>query len=532
MNSRAIVPLIVVAIVAWFLFSRYQQGKMPLPGLPNPAPITSATDPNTTDPNATGTSTTTSGVTDPNATDPNATDPNATDPNATDPNATDPNATDPNATDPNATDPNATDPNAQVISTQISADLTDPISSQPTKSMLALQAMRDGSPAARIVLADEWLKTHPTDALFAIERSNALTKVLNKPALELGFSAPLSGPLKQVGEAFLQGTNLAIQEANQAGGIGGKRINLTVLNDGGDKAQAIEVASKLLSSDALGVIGPYSSSTTLASSEIYNQGLPIIAPAATNPKVSSAGPYIFRVAPSDLEQGSAMARLVLARGHKAVAVLFDENDAYSKGLADAFSAEAERIGLQVSPITFTLNSYTTAKVGNYAVDAMFISGYTPDVAMIAKLESLQPREIFAGDGAYGQDLIAQGGEAVNGVIVSSFWHATLTDPASVGFTKKFQNRYGGGTPNANAMQAYDATRTMLEAIKRSKIASKDTPVAEARTAIKTALEGFRTKPGVGVTAPVKFDVNGDVIGRPFVAIQVKDGKFVAIGLAK
>jgi branched-chain amino acid transport system substrate-binding protein len=495
MNSRAVVPLIVVAIVAWFLFSRHQAGKLLLPGLPDPVPITSTTDPN----------------------------------------ATDPNVTDPNSSNSTVADPNTTDPNAPVISTQSApptVDLTDPISSQPTKAMISLQGIRDASPATRIVLADEWLKSHPTDALFAIERGNALTKILGKPFLELGFSAPLSGPLKQVGEAFLQGTNMAVQEANQAGGISGKRINITVLNDGADKAQAIEVASKLLSSDALGVIGPYSSSTTLASSEIYNQGLAIIAPAATNPKVSSAGPYIFRVAPSDLEQGSAMARLVKARGHRAVAVLFDENDAYSKGLADAFSAEGERIGLQVAPIIFTLNAYTTAAVGNYAVDSIFVSGYTPDVAAVAKLESLQPREIFAGDGAYGQDLIAQGSGSVNGVIVSSFWHATLEDANSKTFTKRFQARYGGGTPNANAMQAYDATRTMLEAINRSKVASKNTPVADARAAIKKALEGFRTKPGVGITAPVKFDANGDVIGRPFVAIQVKDGKFVAIGLAK
>ena len=118
------------------------------------------------------------------------------------------------------------------------------------------------------------------------------------------------------------------------------------------------------------------------------------------------------------------------------------------------------------------------------------------------------------------------------MIVSSFWHATLSDPASVGFTKKFQNRYGGGTPNANAMQAYDATRTLLEAIKRAKLISGTTTLSDARAKVKTALESFRNKPGVGVTAPVKFDANGDVIGRPFVAIQVKDGKFVAIGLAK
>jgi branched-chain amino acid transport system substrate-binding protein len=483
MNSRAIVPLIVVAIVAWFLYSRYQQGKMPLPGLPDQPVIIEPIDPAITNP-------------------------------------------------PVVTDPGTLDPNTTVITTPPSIDETNPISSLPPATATALQGVRDAKPSQSIVLADAWLSKHPTDALFAIEKSNIISKLLNKSSLELGFSAPLSGPLKQVGEAFLQGTNMAVQEANQTGGIGGKRIDVSVLNDGGDKAQAIEVASKLLSRDALGVIGPYSSSTTLAASEIYNQGLPIIAPAATNPKVSSAGPYIFRVAPSDLEQGSAMARLVKARGHKAVAVLFDENDAYSKGLADAFSAEGERIGLQLAPITFTLNGYTTAEIGNYAVDSIFVSGYTPDVAAVAKLESLQPREIFAGDGAYGQDLIAQGGETVNGVIVSSFWHATLDDANSKQFTKRFQARYGGGTPNANAMQAYDATRTMLEAIKRAAIASKNVPLAEARTKIKAALETFRVKPGIGITAPVKFDVNGDVIGRPFVAIQVKDGKFVAIGLAK
>jgi branched-chain amino acid transport system substrate-binding protein len=488
MNSRAIVPLIVVAIVAWFLFSRYQQGRLPLPGLPDqPVAVDAAT---------------------------TATTAEAADPIVSGP-----------------AQPTAT-PNEPVITTRTQTDLTDPISSQPAKALIALNAIRAASPSTRIVLADDWLNTHPTDALFAIERGNALTKVLNKPFLEIGFSAPLSGPLKQVGEAFLQGTNMAVQEANSTGGINGRRVVVNVLNDAGDKAQAIEVASKHLDSEALGVIGPYSSSTTLAASEIYNQGLPIIAPAATNPKVSSAGPYIFRVAPSDLEQGSAMARLVKSRGHKAVAVLFDENDAYSKGLADAFSAEAERIGLQAADITFKLNNYDTAKVGNYAVDAIFVSGYTPDVAAVAKLESLQPREIFAGDGAYGQDLIAQGGDTVNGVIVSSFWHATLDDANSRKFTKKFQARYGGGTPNANAMQAYDATRTMLEAIKRARLVSGTSTLSDARARLKKALESFRSKPGIGVTAPIKFDVNGDVIGRPFVAIQVKVGKFVAIGLAK
>jgi ABC-type branched-subunit amino acid transport system substrate-binding protein len=73
------------------------------------------------------------------------------------------------------------------------------------------------------------------------------------------------------------------------------------------------------------------------------------------------------------------------------------------------------------------------------------------------------------------------------------------------------------------MQAYDATRTLLEAIRRAQNLT--------RGSVRTALETFRTRPGPGITGLVQFDANGDVVGRPWVAIQVKNGGFQAIGLA-
>ena len=57
------------------------------------------------------------------------------------------------------------------------------------------------------------------------------------------------------------------------------------------------------------------------------------------------------------------------------------------------------------------------------------------------------------------------------------------------------------------------------------------------SSVREALETMRSRPSVGVTAPVRFDANGDVIGRPWVAIQVQrntNGKleFRAVGYAK
>jgi branched-chain amino acid transport system substrate-binding protein len=475
MKTGPIITILIVALIAFFLYSQYQRGRVSLPGLPS-VPATTA-------------------------------QPTSPQPIASSP----PSASTTPPANPTGTIPPPTDP---------ASTLLGALSSEPIRIVLLV---RDGKNAEAVAAADAWLAKNPTDAVVALERQNAVTGLVTRPTVTIGLSAPLSGPLKQVGQAFAQGVNLAVTEANSAGGVKTKRVIVEIVNDGGNRTQAIDAASKLFKSKAVGVVGPYSSSTTLASAEIYNQGLAIIAPAATNPRVSQAGPYIYRVAPSDAQQGASLARLVKARGHKQVAVLSDPNDAYSKGLADAFVTEAEKIGLTTQAITFDLNGYTNPKVGNFAVDAIFVSGYTADVAAVARLEVLQKREIFGGDGAYGQDLLQQGGKFVEGVVMTTFWHSTLTDAASKTFRQRFEARYGGGTPNANAMQAYDATRTLLEAIRRA-----PNPTREG---IKAGLETFRTRPGPGITAPVKFDANGDVVGRPWVAITVKDGAFQAIGLA-
>ena len=476
MNARALVPLFVLLLVGYFIYDQYQRGRVALPGLPS-QPTTS---PNTSQP----------------------------------------------------TSPSSPTPPAGAQNLEIEPGL---FAAKPEqRQVFELLAKKDY--ATVITTADAWQRRNPTDALVGLARENAIAELGNSSMYTLGVSAPLTGPLKQVGEAFLQGVLLAVREVNNNGGVTvlgeTNRITIRVLNDAGDRATAIKVASAFASDKLIwGVVGPYSSSTLLAAAPIYNNSdRPVIAPAATNPRISQAGQMIFRVAPSDSTQGASLARLVKAKGYNSVAVLFDENDAYSSGLADSFKREAAQIKLTTSDTPFTLSNYDSAKVGNYGVQAIFVSGYTNDVAAVAKLEKGFGKPIFAGDGAYGQDLLAQGGDAVAGVIVTSFWHSTLSDPNSKRFTARFSELFGGGTPNANAVQAYDAARTLIEALRRAK-------TLKSSEDVRRSLETFRTTPGPGVTAPVRFDANGDVVGRPWVAIQVQrnpSGKlrFQAIGYAK
>ncbi|MFN3267538.1 MAG: ABC transporter substrate-binding protein, partial [Deinococcales bacterium] len=154
-------------------------------------------------------------------------------------------------------------------------------------------------------------------------------------------------------------------------------------------------------------------------------------------------------------------------------------------------------------------------------DAVFLSGTAQDCARIASFLSERGHQLPAltGSAAYSQELL-QGGAAVEGLTMLSFFHATSTVGNTAQFVKAFQRRYGGATPNARAMQAYDATRALLAAIKRS-----PTP---SRESVKKALDAFSSKPAPGVTSPVRFKM-GAIQNRPLVIIEVKNGKLEATG---
>ncbi|NJK44345.1 MAG: ABC transporter substrate-binding protein [Pleurocapsa sp. SU_196_0] len=254
------------------------------------------------------------------------------------------------------------------------------------------EALAQKNDAEVITTADAWLRRNPTDALVGLARENAIVTLSNSSTYTIGVSAPLTGPLKQVVRRSCKACCWrCVRSTTTAGSRKARkpnRLKVRVLNDGGDRATAIRVASEFAKDNMIwGVIGPYSSSTLLAAAPIYNNSSNvIIAPAATNPRITDAGANIYRVAPSDTTQGASLARLVKARGNDSVAVLFDDNDAYSSGLATSFKREAARIGLTTSDTPITLNSYTAVKVGNYNVAAIFVAGYTPDVAAVAKLE--------------------------------------------------------------------------------------------------------------------------------------------------
>ena len=73
--------------------------------------------------------------------------------------------------------------------------------------------------------------------------------VVNADSVKIGFNVPLTGFAAADGKSALNGAKLAVEQANQAGGINGKMIELVVYDDQASPKQAVPIANKLIEKD-------------------------------------------------------------------------------------------------------------------------------------------------------------------------------------------------------------------------------------------------------------------------------------------
>src|SRR6202012_5329527 len=101
------------------------------------------------------------------------------------------------------------------------------------------------------------------------------------------------------------GVKLAVKQRNDAGGVNGKKIRLIAYDDQGKQQEAITAVTRLIQEDhVVAVIGEVASSLSIAAGQVCQQnGVPMISPSSTNPKVTRIGKMISRVCFIDPFQG-------------------------------------------------------------------------------------------------------------------------------------------------------------------------------------------------------------------------------------
>ena len=338
------------------------------------------------------------------------------------------------------------------------------------------------------------------------------------------FGDPLSAPI-------LHAARLAVEEVNAAGGVDGRPLELLEKDDFGDTDSAVVAASALAASDVVAVIGHGFSGMTLAAASVYNQAeRPVVAitPSASSPEVSFAGPWTFRLCPSDLAHGSALARwargrLGLARG----AVLFS-NDDYGRGIREVF----ERDYAQLQGVVVESDPYLGSPpvVGPYLdriardgrAQFVLVAGYLEEGSMI--LRGLRERgvsiPVLGGDGL---EQIERMGPISNGTYVSASYLPEIATAGNRRFLEAWRARYPDlPPPNGSGVYTYTAVHLLKQVMER---------VGTDRHAIRSALAevGGKQPAFEGPLGPVAFDANGDLVNPQVYVGVTRDGR---MGLAE
>jgi branched-chain amino acid transport system substrate-binding protein len=357
--------------------------------------------------------------------------------------------------------------------------------------------------------------------------------------IKVGVISPLTGDVAVYGNAVYDAVKLYVEQFNEAGGVGGKKIKLIPYDDKGDATEALNAYNKLVSSDnVVAIIGPVTSTPTLSVAEqSASDNVPMITGTATHPDVTKYGKNLFRACFEDPFQGGAITRFA-ADYLKATkgAIIYNTSDAYSTGLKDSITATANEIGFTIT----ATEGYAKGDV-DFKSQLTNIIATNPDVLFIpeyyngAYLICKQARELgFSGTflGVDGTDGILEiegvDKSIVEGMYFANHFAVDSTDADVVQFVSDYEKEYGA-KPNALGALGYDAAKIIINAIKTVVENGGEgfvlTNSAEHRQAIIDAMAASEID---CVTGTIKFDENRNPIKECSI-IQIKDGanKFVA-----
>jgi branched-chain amino acid transport system substrate-binding protein len=343
--------------------------------------------------------------------------------------------------------------------------------------------------------------------------------------IPVGEYGSLTGLTATYGISTKNGSRMAFDEANAAGGVLGKKIDLTVEDDSSKPEEAANAVIKLINQDrVVAVLGEVASSRSLAGAPYCQQaGVPMLSPSSTNPEVTKKGDYIFRACFTDDFQGKVVGMFATDPkylGLKRLAVLYDVKNDYSKGLTDVFTRYVQDAGGQI----VAKASYSEGDkdfraqltdIKAESPDAIYVPGYYQEAGLIARQarELKIPVPLMGSDGWDSPALLEVAGHAIEGCYMSN--HYSVDDPSErvQKFVRDYKKRFGQ-VPDALAALGYDAAGMLVSAIKRAGTTQGK--------ALRDALASTKDYPGVTGNITLDADRNAK---KPAVILKFEQGQW-------
>jgi branched-chain amino acid transport system substrate-binding protein len=364
--------------------------------------------------------------------------------------------------------------------------------------------------------------------------------------VEIGVALALTSNAALFGQDQKIGVELARDYFNYRGGINGRPIKLVLQDSAGDEAGAISAFNTLLGDNQLvGILGPTYSQQAFAADPIADKaGVPVIAALNLAAGIPQIGPFITRVsAPALVVAPTAVkAAIKIDPTIKNVAVLYAQDDAFSKSETGTFQQTVKDLGLNLLPVqTFltTDRDFTTqaTNILSESPDLVVISGLAADSGNLVKqLRELGYKKlIVSGNGLNTPNIFPVCQSACDGIIIAQAYNYSADTAMNNDFRAAFKAAQNGKEPGQVTAQAFSGIQVYIEALRRldSKTPLAGLKIADLRKALKDEVQSGKYETPLGtITFSLTKKANGDPAGADvnqaqFYIAQVKmsaDGK--------
>ena len=370
-----------------------------------------------------------------------------------------------------------------------------------------------------------------------------LTNTSSSNPIPIGVAVAQTSNVALLGQEQVAGVKIAEKYFNDQGGINGTPIKIIFQDTAGDEAGTINAFQTLMTKNkVVGIVGPTLSQQAFSANPIAERAkVPVLGPSNTAKGIPQIGEYISRVsAPvSIVAPNSVAAALKINPQIKKVAVLYAQNDAFSKSETEIFQQTVKERKLdlvtvqkfQTTDTDFQSQATNTIKL---KPDLVIISGLASDGGNLVK----QLRElgykglIIGGNGLNTSNLFAVCKALCDGVLIAQAYSPEQSGDINKAFRNAYLDQYKKEPPQFSA-QAFTAVQVYVDALnamdKKTKISGL--PISQLRTDLNKQLLAGKYQSPLGEIA---FTPEGEIIQKEFYVAQVamssdgNSGKFAFI----
>lgn len=346
--------------------------------------------------------------------------------------------------------------------------------------------------------------------------------------LLIGGIGPTSGDYANYGTSVKQGAILAVEEINKNGGVNGFTLKLDFQDSAADPDSAVAAFGKQMDKGMkLSLGATFSGETMSVVAAAKEDGILILTPSASADKVIEGNDAAFRVCFSDSSQGIASAKYISDNNlAKKVAVFYQSDIDYSKGLYDKFVEESANKGITITTTqSFTIDTNTDFTTQINAIkttdsELIFMPIYAADAAkFLTQAKGAFSKEMiyFGCDGLDGiLSKISNPADAENVMMLTPFAADAENDHVKA-FVAAYGEAYKGEVPDQFAADGYDAVYVLKAVIEKAGFTPDNLDNLNSR-AVAAMLE----IEVAGVTGTMTWDASGET-SKSAMAMIIHDG---------